>query len=98
MQLKPITKEQFDALQVEAKPMCRLRVEEREWFSDETGSLLGAIVFDPIEQCWAWVMLAMDEQRQFRLLHMDGNLPSWDEARARIREESSRVAVVPQAR
>ena len=98
MQFRPITKQQFDALQVDGKPMYRLRVEEREWFSDETGNLLGAIVFDPHEECWAWVMLGQDEQRQFRLIHMEGNLPSWDEARAKLRLESGRVAVVPQSR
>ena len=91
MAIRPITKDQFDSLQKTSKPMARLRVDEEEWFANGTGTLLGAVFFDPTEECWGWVMLTREDQRDFRVLQMDGNLPDVAESRTKLRAIMAQV-------
>ena len=91
MPVRPISREQFDALQPAIRPMTRLRVEEREWFADEAGRIIGAITVDPAEEDWGWVILGRDERGEFRLTQMATRLPSHPEARTQLREAMSQI-------
>lgn len=92
MPIRPISREQFDALQPAIKPVTRLRVEEREWFADEAGSIIGAITFDPTEEDWGWVILGRNEPGEFRLTQMATRLPSHPEARTQLRDAMSQFS------
>jgi len=92
MPIRPISREQFDALQPTIKPMTRLRVEEREWFADEAGSIIGTITFDPAEEDWGWVILGRDERGAFRLTQIATRLPSHPEARTQLRDAMSQIS------
>ena len=88
MAIRPITKEQFDAIQPSHKAMTRLRVDEHEWFADESGTIIGAVIFDATED-WGWVILGRDEQREFRMVKMVSRLGTKDDAKEKLRSAMS---------
>ena len=90
MAIKPISKEQFDALQPGNKPLERLLVDEHEWFADETGQMAGVVVFEQAEKDWGWVILGREAQQEFRVMQMVTRLPNKNEARLHLRDEMTR--------
>jgi hypothetical protein len=87
MATKPIKQKEFDRLQPNRKPMDKLVVEQREWFANEAGTLLGTVYFDTADNCWGWALLGRDEQGEFRILKMDGNMAAAEAARNVLREQ-----------
>lgn len=98
MAIGPITKKQFESLQPGYKPMSRLVVEEREWFADQSGSVIGTVTFDPAEKDWGWVILAREDQGEFRVVQMGARLAKHDEARKQLRETMRRLEIAATAR
>lgn len=93
MAMRAIKQKEFDRLQPAHKPMERLVVEQREWFANEAATLLGTIFFDPMESCWGWALLGRDEQGEYRIVRMDGNLPGDGEARTVLRDQMTKAEV-----
>ena len=79
-----ITKQEFQAVCgfviSEFNPVC----EERGWFSDDTGSFLGILLHDKIDKTWESVVLARDEQFQFRAIDVGESSTTRDEARMHL--------------
>ena len=88
MAIGPISKSQFETLQPENQPLAKLRLDQHEWFADERGNILGAVVFDPAEEEWGWAALARDPAVPggFRVVRLQGRLATQDEGRQRLRE------------
>lgn len=91
MAMRSIRQKEFERLQVERKPMEKLVVEQREWFANESAALLGSVFFDTSESCWGWALLGRDEQGEYRIVRMDGNLAGNAEAREVLRDQMARA-------
>ena len=75
-----ITREAFiAACRFEISPSNPI-AEESGWFSDETGSFLGVVTRDKIDDDWSCVVLARDQTFRFRAIKVDSSLPSRAEA------------------
>jgi hypothetical protein len=55
-----------------------------EWFTDDTGDVLGAIAYHAGDLEWSWVVLRRDGRGPFRALARDTGLSALDDARSRL--------------
>jgi hypothetical protein len=59
-----------------------------EWFADDTGDILGAIVYHPGDLAWSWVVVARDhDDGTFRALDRDAARRALDDARRQLVEK-----------
>ena len=99
-----ITREQFDAFDPMRNEdlMAMGIIEEREWYRDETGNLIGVLVADQIDGDWGYVVLGRDERGRFRAVEQGSSIGSSDGARTKLLEvlrqlETTGQAVFPQS-
>jgi hypothetical protein len=59
-------------------------LEEHGWFSDESTSFLGAVVFDRLDKDWGFVILARDRRFVFCEIEVQSSMPSRHEARMQL--------------
>lgn len=79
-----ITKGEFaNALGIAVERSNPLLVEDG-WFSDETESFLGVVVWDETDQDWGYVILARDEHFRFRAIDTGVSIESRDIARSEL--------------
>jgi hypothetical protein len=69
--------------------------EENGWFSDETYSFLGVVIRDKIDNDWSYVVLARDQQFQFRAVEVESSLSSRDEARMKLQIKMAEMLTEP---
>jgi hypothetical protein len=55
-----------------------------EWFTDDTGDVLGAISYHAGDLDWSWVVLGRDGRGPFRALARHTGLSALDDARSRL--------------
>ena len=58
MAIRPISRRKFDDLQPGHRPLGRLRVEQHDWYADEGGSVLVAVVLDRSGGGWGYAVLS----------------------------------------
>jgi hypothetical protein len=81
MAVKSLSKYEFDRRQPARDPMAAQFAEERDWYTDDEGNLLGVLLWDRVDRDWAFVILGRDERGRFRAIETDVSIP--DEATAR---------------
>jgi hypothetical protein len=77
-----ITKEKFDSLNLPDK--CRALWSpslESNWFSDDSGAVLGVIHYSPATKFWGYVMYVRVARDVFKPLGMGSDLTRFDVAR-----------------
>src|SRR5476651_795397 len=82
MEIKPLTKQRFDALCRVKLPSADIVVTEVEWFSDEDERVLGIVVLDNTDKDWSWMVLGRDEAGLFRAIDFEVSLSTQEEARS----------------
>jgi hypothetical protein len=90
-----ITKEEFQAACRFAVPDINPIGQEHGWFSDDTGSFLGVLVRDKIDDDWGFVVLARDEHFHFRAIDVDVSFKTRDEARMQLQFKIARYLDSP---
>lgn len=84
--VKAITQTLFDLLAIGTRRSpTRFYSTELSWWSDLNGDLIGAVAIDLTDNDFAWVILARDENGQFRCADVDTGLPSERIAEAKLR-------------
>jgi len=91
-----ITKQEFQATCGFAVPDPNPISEEHGWFSDETGTFLGVIIRDKIDNDWGYVVLARDQYFQFRAIKVESSLPTRDQARIELQLKIAELLSFPQ--
>lgn len=71
-------------------------VDEQGWFSDETGSFLGVVFRERIDDEWAYVILARDPHFAFRAIYSGVSLSTRDSARDSLYERMLEFLDEPQ--
>ena len=79
--IKPISTARFEALCFMRRPTIKLYAEEREWYSDQDGNVLGIVLLDKIDHDWSYVVLGRDELARFSAIHQDVSYLTVDKAR-----------------
>jgi hypothetical protein len=85
--IRPISTARFEALCFMRRPLAKLYVQEREWYSDERENVLGIVLLDKIDHDWGYVVLGRDELARFSAIDQDVSFPSEDKARKRLHDK-----------
>ena len=79
-----LLKYEFDEFKHAKKPGAELVTEEKEWFVDESRNVLGFVFRDRIDNDFGYIVLGRDENRNFRVIDVEANISSRDQARKRL--------------
>lgn len=63
---KQISLEEFEQYNFERSPNLIGLVTERMWFSMDEANLIGTVLFDNIDKDWSFVIMALEEDGEFR--------------------------------
>lgn len=81
MILAQIDKRRFDALAGYARhPRITLISDELAWFTDPAERVLGALIFDRIDEDFGWVVFGRDADNRFRAINLDASYRTVDAA------------------
>jgi HJR/Mrr/RecB family endonuclease len=80
MAIRKISEREFYENSIQKNPMASVLGEEKKWFIDNDKNLLGIIVLDKIDKDWSYVVLAKDEDNEFRAVDVDASMQSMDYA------------------
>lgn len=81
MAIRQISEHEFYKNNVQKNPMAFVLGEEKKWFIDEGKNLLGLVILDKIDKDWSFVILAKDEDNQFRAVDVATSFNSEDYAK-----------------
>jgi len=70
-------------------------IDEQGWFGDETGSFLGVVHRDRVDNDWGYAVLARDRDFRFRWIHGECSMPSREKARAELQMQIARYLSSP---
>ena len=90
--INPISLLQFDAFAPTRVPIAGVVWEEREWFADEAGNVIGVLTHDLKDDDWGYAVLGRDSNGVFRAIENDVSIERQDYARTRLVAEMERVA------
>ena len=71
MSIRSITRSEFDAFGPYRAPEAELILDEREWFADDEGIVIGLIALDKADHDYFVGVLARDQRGQFRAVDVD---------------------------
>lgn len=80
MAIKKISKTEFDAFGPTRLAGIETIVEEKAWFQDDAGNLLGLVALDKMDKDWSFGLLGRDEQGRFRMFNSRVSLDSQEHA------------------
>jgi len=85
IEIKQINKNRFDIFMLFTRhPNIHFIAKELEYYSNEDTSLLGTILFDYTDKDYSFVILARDENKQFRCFHPKTDFKTIDDAREEL--------------
>ena len=84
MPIRSITREEFDAFGPYRAPEAELILDEREWFADDEGNVIGLIAFDKADHDHLVAVLARDQRGQFRAIDVDSCIEQIGVARSEL--------------
>jgi hypothetical protein len=79
-----ISRATFDTFKPSRGPMVGFLIQERAWFADQEGVVIGAVTFDVTDRDWGYVVLGRDDNKRFRAIALEHSLQSPIEARSRL--------------
>lgn len=97
MAIKSITRQQFNGFKPTRQGMVTAITVEREWFADETETVIGTVLFDRIDGDWSWVALGRDQKGKFRAIDVGIDNSSQDIARTKLWDAMQKAVAMGQA-
>jgi hypothetical protein len=85
MAVREITKAEFDQFNPQRHPMIGTVIQEKSWFADEGGLVIGTVTLDSTDQDWGYVVLGPDEGGLFRGIDLAVSLESREVATTSLR-------------
>lgn len=82
-----ISREEFDFLNIARMASFP----ERAWYKSAALDLAGTLIKDPIDKDWSWVLLAKDQDGEYRYIQGEVSLPSIAEAEAKLLAASAQI-------
>lgn len=87
MSIVQITREEFDALNVQRFAMFP----EQAWFKSTEIDLAGTVIRDPIDKDWSYVLVAKEEDGLYRYLDGEVSLPTQQDAESMLLASAIRI-------
>jgi hypothetical protein len=72
MALRKISQEEFEAYNLHKLPTLIGIATEVHWFANDGANIIGTVLFDNIDKDWSIVMLALEDDGEYRFA--DGNV------------------------
>ena len=91
MNIKAISRRDFDRFEPLRHPEAEVRFEETEWFADEEGVVIGVLARDRSDDDWAYAVLGRDERGTFRAFENEVSIMQRDDARDLLIRTMERV-------
>jgi|KBSMisStandDraft_5_1062788.scaffolds.fasta_scaffold22739_5 hypothetical protein len=84
MGIRPVSRIEFDEYQPARAPESQDIFEEKEWFADDGGIVIGLIALDKADKDWFIGVLGRDERGTFRAIDVESSIESIDAARLQL--------------
>src|SRR6478752_2046374 len=84
MSIRPVSRIEFDEYQPARAPESQDIFEEKEWFADDGGIVIGLIAIDKADKDWFIGVLGRDERGTFRAIDVESSLQNIDDARIQL--------------
>jgi hypothetical protein len=81
MEVRPLTHARFEALLYRKAPWTHVFSKELEWWTNESETLIAAVILDLVDHDYSWIILGRDETGVFRGIDLNTSLPSLEAAR-----------------
>lgn len=81
MAIKQISVKEFDSFRPVRGPMVGTLIQEREWFAEDGGVVIGAVTYDASDEDWGYVVLGRDQAGQFRGIDIEVSMDSAEKAK-----------------
>ena len=91
MPVKKISLEKFESYNFNRAPSFMLASEEY-WFADDEANLIATILKDKIDNDWAYVIMALDEDGEYRAEDVVASIETDMEAIRRINLKMTEIA------
>lgn len=88
MSIRKISQEEFDSLPIEKFGFFP----ERSWFKSTVLEIAGAVIRDPIDKDWSYVIVAREEDGFYRYIDGQVSLPSQEDAERNIITSMSAIS------
>ena len=93
MNIKTISRTEFNRLLPYNPALRNLMVEQVEWFSNRSGNLLGAIAEGECVAGWNYVILKRDKKGDFHIRKVMSNFFNWKAARVDLLLSMAGIAI-----
>ncbi len=87
MMFQSITQEKFNSYNFEKNPMSTLFGTEKKWFENKEYNLIATIIKDKIDNDWAFVIMAMDSDGEYRAIEVETSLENEQIPESRIEQK-----------
>jgi hypothetical protein len=84
MGIRPVSRLEFDGYRPARAPESEDIFEEKEWFADDGGIVIGLIALDKADKDWFICVLGRDERDTFRAIDVESSIESLDAARVQL--------------
>lgn len=91
MAVKPISQTKFDSYHPARTPIAEVVCEETDWYADDAGNVIGAVVRDRTDNDWGYVILGRDEHGHFRCFDQKASIQEKRTARTELIAAMSKV-------
>jgi len=92
MAIRRISLDDFESYNIQRYPNILGLVSEQDWFADDESNLLGTVLFDNIDKDWSYVILALENDEQFKFAYGDVSRPSESDAQEQLWNFMSKFA------
>lgn len=80
MSAQNISQDEFENFNPARNPMMLEIAEEKHWFRDSDGDVIGVLLLDKADQDWNAVILGRDERGDFRAIKVEASIADETEA------------------
>lgn len=91
-EVQKLNEKEFDAFKPLRGSLAALVGDEKEWYADRRGNVIGVIILDRIDKDWSYVVLGRDQHGKFRTINAEVSFESQQEARDRLLAELRRTS------
>jgi HJR/Mrr/RecB family endonuclease len=89
MSILQISREEFDSLDIDRVGAFP----ERSWFKSSELDVAGAVILDPFDKDWSYVVLAKDEDGIYRYIQGEVSLSNQEEAETKLHSNLSKIEI-----
>jgi len=89
--IQSISEDRFNSYNIQRHPMSIMFGTEKKWFESKENNLIGTIIKDNFDNDWAYIILAMDSDREYRAIEIEASMDSEEVAKKRLKLKLSEL-------